>query len=104
MTLLSVYQQNTYQMEYHERHRYIEEIFKYCTTDSILIINRISHLERLYCPFYVEVIVDISALKKGDIKAVNAVRMSIELMDVYIIESKAYKCYNFIILGKVNID
>jgi len=91
-------------MNNHERQKYIEEIFKHCSTDSILIISSIGHLERLYCPFYVRVIVDVSALKKGDIKAVNAVKMSIELIDVYIIESKAYKCYNFIVLGKVNID
>ena len=41
-----------------EKKKYIQEIFKHCGTDSILIINHIGHLERLYCPFYVRVIVD----------------------------------------------
>jgi len=82
-----------------EKKKYIKEIFKHCSIDSILIINRIGCLERLYCPFYVRVIVDVHPLEKGSVKAVKAVKMSIELIDVYIIESKAYYFFNFRILG-----
>lgn len=80
--------------------KYILELFKYVSQESILIINNSGHLERIYCPFYVEVLVDIYTLKKGAVKAVNAVRMSVVLVDVYIIESKAYYHFNFIILGR----
>jgi hypothetical protein len=41
-----------------ERKRYILEIFKYCTTDSILVIDHKGHLIRLRCPFLVLVIID----------------------------------------------
>ena len=80
--------------------RYILELFKYVSQESILIINNTGHLERLNCPFYVKVLVDIYSLRKGSVKAVKAVRISVELLDVYIIESKAYYHFNFIILGR----
>ena len=91
-------------MDRNDRIRYIQEIFEHVSHNSILIINNIGHLERLYCPFYVRVVLDVHSLEKGAVKAVNAVKMSIELIDVYIIESKAYMHYNFIIIGKVNIN
>lgn len=85
-----------------EKKKYISDIFKHCKSDSILIINRIGQLERLYCPFYVLVVVDVHILKKGSVKAVKAVKMSLELIDVYIIESKAYYHYNFLLLDRTD--
>jgi hypothetical protein len=81
-----------------DRKRYIQEIFKYCTTDSILVIDQKGHLKRLRCPFHVLVIVDVYPLKKGREKAVIAVKVVDDLVDVYIIESKAFYHYNFKII------
>ena len=78
---------------------YIKELFKYVKTDSILIINDVGHLERLCCPFKVLVIVDVHPLKKGQEKAVIAVKVAENLVDVYVIEGKAFYYYNFKILG-----
>jgi len=89
-------------MTHEEKKKYIKDIFKHCKTDSILIINHIGHLERLDCPFYVRVIVDVHILKKGSVKAVKAVKMSLELIDVYIIESKAYYHFNFRLLDRTD--
>lgn len=36
-----------------EKKKYIEEIFKYCKVDSILVINKTGQLQRLDCPFEV---------------------------------------------------
>ena len=74
---------------------YIKNIFKYCRTDSILIINAEGHLERLWCPFKVLVIVDAYPLKKGQEKAVIAVKVADNLIDVYVIEGKAFYYFNF---------
>ncbi len=82
-----------------EKKKYIIEIFKHCSIDSTLIINHMGRLERLCCPFYVRVIVSVHPLKKGSVKTVKAVKMSIELVDVYVIESKAYYFFNFRLLG-----
>ena len=78
---------------------YIKEIFKYCKTDSVLIISAQGHLERLWCPFKVLVIVDVYPLKKGQEKAVIPVKMANELIDVYIINGKGFYHFNFKILS-----
>lgn len=93
--------QNTDKMTDQERRKYILELFEDVGQDSMLIISRIGHLERLYCPFYVRVIADVHVLKKGSVRAVKAVKMSMQLIDVYVIESGAYNHFNFIILGQV---
>jgi len=82
-----------------QRETYIKEIFKYVKIDSILIISAQGHLERLWCPFKVLVIVDVHPLKKGQEKAVIAVKVADNLVDVYIIEKKAFYHYNFIIIS-----
>ena len=84
-------------MNGNERKKYIEEIFKVCKTDSILIINNWGRLERLPCPFVVIVIKNVPPLVEGDVVMVTSVRMSMELIDVYVVRTKAYFHYNFIL-------
>jgi hypothetical protein len=83
-----------------EKRKYIEEIFKYCKIDSILVINKNGLLERLQCPFEVLVIQDVGELYKGLICLVNAVKIDISLVDVYIIRDKAYYFFNFRVLER----
>jgi hypothetical protein len=90
------YQVNTREMTNDE---YIKDIFRYCRTDSILIINAQGHLGRLWCPFRVLVIVDVYPLQKGQQKVVIAVKVAENLVDVYVIEGKAFYHYNFKILS-----
>ena len=87
-------------MSLEERRKYIEEIFKHCKIDSILVINNIGHLERLQCPFEVVVIQDVGELYKGLICLVNAVKLDLTLIDVYIIRNKAYYFFNFRVIGR----
>ena len=83
-----------------EKKRYIEEIFKYCKTDSILVINSTGQLERLQCPFAVLVISDVGELSKGLQCLVSAVKLDLSLIDVYIIRDKAYYYFNFSVLRR----
>jgi hypothetical protein len=83
-----------------EKKKYIEEIFRYCKIDSILVINKHGHLERLDCPFEVMVIMDVGELYKGLICLVSAVKMDLTLIDVYIIRNKAYYFFNFRVLQR----
>jgi len=80
-----------------QRKAYIKDLFQYVKTDSVLIINAQGHLERLWCPFKVIVIVDVYPLKKGQEKAVIAVKVAENLVDVYIIDGKGFYCYNFLL-------
>ena len=83
-----------------EKKKYIEEIFRYCKIDSILVRNKSGHLQRLDCPFEVLVISDVGELYKGLIYLVSAVKIDISLIDVYIIRNKAYYHFNFRVLER----
>jgi hypothetical protein len=83
-----------------EKRKYIEEVFRYCQFDSILVINTKGHLERLQCPFEVLVIQDVGQLHKGLKCLVNAVKINITLIDVYIIGDKAYYFFIFRVLER----
>ncbi len=82
-----------------KKRKYIEEVFKYCKIDSILVINKVGHLQRLQCPFEVLVITDVGELKKGLKCLVSAVKLDLQLIDVYIIRDKAYYFFNFRVIG-----
>ena len=86
-------------MNERQRRAYIKEIFEYCRTDSVLILDQNGQLRRLVCPFMVLVIVDVHPLKKGQEKAVIAVKVADNLIDVYIIEKRAFYHYNFRIIS-----
>lgn len=83
-----------------DKKKYIEEIFKYCKIDSILVISKSGQLQRLDCPFEVLVIQDVGELYKGLICLVNAVKLDLALIDVYIIGNKAYYFFNFRVIGR----
>jgi hypothetical protein len=86
-------------MTENQRKRYIEEVYKLCGSDSVLIIGHRGHLERVSCPFTVIPIRNVGDLQKGLRYAVNAVKLSPDLIDVYIIKYKAYYHFNFRLLG-----
>ena len=83
-----------------EKKKYIEDIFRYCKIDSILVIDKLGHLQRLDCPFEVIVISDVGELQKGLICLVSAVKIDLSLIDVYIIRNKAYYFFNFRVLER----
>jgi hypothetical protein len=83
-----------------EKRKYIEELFKYCKTDSILVINNSGQLQRFDCPLEVMVITDVGELYRGLICLVSSVKMDLTLIDVYIIRDKAYYFFNFKVIGR----
>ena len=82
-----------------DRIRYIQEVYKLCGSDSILVISHKGNIERLSCPFDVIPIRDVGELKKGLTYAVSQVKLAPNLIDVYIIKDKAYYHFNFRLLG-----
>jgi hypothetical protein len=78
--------------------RYIEEISKYCDPLSMLVIGNNGQLIRIYCPFSVIVVQPVGNLEKGDIVYVQAVKVTLELRDVFIINGRAYYLFYFRIL------
>lgn len=80
-----------------DKHKYIRELFEVVSSDSILIIDKDNRLIRLNVPFTVLVAFEVPGLSIGEIRYVTAIRMSLDLIDVYIIEGKAYYYYNFVL-------
>jgi hypothetical protein len=81
-------------MSEHNR-KYILELFKIVSTNSILVIMHNGKLKRLYCPFWVIAKVDVPPLKRGSEYIVEAVKMTLKLQDVFMIEGKAYFVWYF---------
>jgi hypothetical protein len=86
-------------MTNNQRRKYIEEVYKLCGVDSVLVISHRGLLERISCPFIVISVRDIGELQKGLKYAVSQVKLSPQLIDVYIIKNKAYYHFNFRLLG-----
>jgi hypothetical protein len=78
---------------------YILELFKIVSTNSILVVNYKGKVKRLYCPFLVICKVDVPPLQKGNEYAVDAVKMTLKLEEVFIIEGRAYFFWYFEIKG-----
>lgn len=75
---------------------YILELFKIVTTTSILVIDSKGNLERLHCPFKVVAIVELPPLIIAEaFYMVDAVKMTLELKEVYIIKGKGYFIWYF---------
>lgn len=81
-----------------DNRRYIVELFKIVSTDSILVIDKHGKLHRIYCPFRVIVAIPVGEYKPGMIVFVEAVKMTGDLKDVFIIGGKAYYLVYFRII------
>lgn len=83
-------------MNHEEKRKYIEELFKYVDTESILVIKDWNTLERLRCPFIVKARRDVGLCNSGDYYSVEVVKVDINtLFDVYGIRNVHYLAYNF---------
>ncbi len=78
----------------------IDEINRYCSPDSLLVINRNGELIRIHCPFRVRVIHSVGDFRQEQVVMVSAVKMSPDLKLVYVIDGKAYYHHYFRILGR----
>ena len=79
-----------------QNREYILELFKIVSTTSILVIDNKGILKRLYCPFRVVAVVDfLPQITVEGIYYVDAVKMTLELQEIYIIQGKAYYIWYF---------
>ena len=81
-----------------EARKYIVELFKIVNTSSILVVLYDGKVKRLHCPFWVICIVDVPPLEVGNKYHVEAVKMTLKLQDVFIIEGRAYFVWYFKII------
>ena len=75
--------------------KYIAELYKIVDTNSILVVIPSGQVKRLYCPFWVICKIDVPPLQKDGEYTVEAVKMTLKLEDVFIIEERAYYVWYF---------
>ncbi len=73
-------------------------ILKYSTPNSLLIVDHNKKLKEKVCPFKVRVLRRLENFNKDDIVVVTSVRVTRELITVFIISGKAYYYYHFDII------
>jgi hypothetical protein len=80
--------------------KYLYEFARLLDSKSILVINRDGKLRRIFCPFPVVVLEEVYQFKKDQILSVEAVKITVSLQDVFIIDGKAYLIRYFGILSE----
>jgi hypothetical protein len=86
-------------MSEEEARKYVGELFRIVSTTSILVIDRKGTLHRLNCPFRVLAVSDVSPdITEGKLYSVDAVKMSLDLKNVFIINGEGYFIWGFLIL------
>jgi hypothetical protein len=80
-----------------DQEKYLKELLKWVSSDSLLVIDSKGNLRRIYCPFKVICLVNFPDITKGQKVAVEAVKLTIEIREVYIIRGVAYHIAYFTI-------
>lgn len=81
-----------------DKEKYLKELLKWVSSDSLLVIDNKGNLRRIYCPFKVICLVNFPALTKGQKVSVDAVKLTVEIKEVYIIRGIAYHIAYFVII------
>jgi hypothetical protein len=76
----------------------LAEFLKYISPFEIYVVNRKNELECLKCPFKVKVKYNIGVLVKDEIVLVDKVKITKDLISVYVIRNQSYYCYHFVII------
>jgi hypothetical protein len=79
------------------KEEYLKEILKWVSSDSMLVIDRLGNLRRVYCPFKVICLVTFPEITQGEKVSVDAVKLTVEIKEVYIIKGTAYFIAYFMI-------
>ena len=79
-----------------QNREYILELYKIVSATSILVVDHKGNLKRLHCPFRVVAIVELPPqITAGAFYMVEAVKMTLDLKEIFIIESKGYYYWYF---------
>jgi hypothetical protein len=78
--------------------RELAELLKYSSPKELYIVTWFNELVLLKCPFEVIAEVDVGRLKKGEVVMVDEVKVTYELITVFVIGGNAYLYYYLSIL------
>ena len=73
-----------------DKEKYLKELLKWISSDSLLVMDKSGNLRRLYCPFKVICLVNFPVISRGEKVSVDAIKLTVEVREVYIIKGTAY--------------
>jgi len=82
------------------KEEFLKELLRWVNSDSILVIDKKGLLRRIYCPFRAICLLDFPDIKHGEKVTVDAVKLTVEIKEVFIIKGIAY----YIIFFKIILD
>jgi hypothetical protein len=80
-----------------DKEKYLQELLRWVSSDSLLAIDKHGKIRRIYCPFKVICLVNFPAITKGQKVSVESVKLTVEIKEVYIIKGTAYHIAYFMI-------
>ncbi len=80
--------------------KFLHEFAKTVDSKSILVINWQGRLRRIFCPFPVFTLVKVYRFEKGQVLTVEAVKVTAQLQDIFLIDGKAYLIQYFGIIAE----
>jgi hypothetical protein len=80
-----------------DKEKYLQELLRWVSSDSLLAIDKDGRIRRIYCPFKVICLVNFPAITKGQKVSVESVKLTVEIKEVYIIKGTAYHIAYFMI-------
>jgi hypothetical protein len=80
-----------------DKEKYLKELLKWVSSDSLLVIDNKGNLRRIFCPFKVICLVNFPSITQGQKVSVDAIKLTVEIKEVYIIRGIAYHIAYFVI-------
>ena len=80
------------------KEEYLKELLKWISPDDMLVIDQSGKLRRIYCPFHVVCLISFPDIKQGDKVTVDAIKLTLEVKEVFIIKGTAYYIIYFKII------
>ena len=82
------------------KEEYLRELLKWVSADSLLVIDKKGALRRIYTPFQAICLVSFPNIRQGEKVAIDAIKLTIEVKEVFIIKGIPY----YIIFFKIILE
>jgi len=80
--------------------KHLAKLLKYSSSKELYVVDWTNSLLLLICPFKAIVKTDIGVLRKLEVVFIDEVKVTLELITVFVIKNQAYFYYHFEILGE----
>jgi hypothetical protein len=80
------------------KEEYLKELLRWISTYDMLVIDKSGKLRRIFCPFSVICLVTFPDINQGEKVFVDAIKLTIEVKEVFIIKGTAYYMVYFSIM------